>query len=81
MLVPAWPNVDLVYGGATFVSSLVEHGPVDEFYLIVNPIAIGSGMRILAGRTPLTLVDSVAFSTARVNTRQRSPSRAAPIPT
>jgi len=33
----------LVYGGDSFVSSLVQHGLIDEFYLLVNPAAIGTG--------------------------------------
>lgn len=34
----------LVYGGATLVSGLLEHGLIDELYLLVNPVVIGSGM-------------------------------------
>lgn len=33
----------IVYGGDSFVSSLIEHGLVDEFYLLVNPMALGNG--------------------------------------
>ncbi len=36
----------LVYGGATFVSSLIEEGLIDEYHLIINPVAIGDGMSI-----------------------------------
>jgi dihydrofolate reductase len=36
----------LVYGGYSFVSSLIRHGLVDEFYFLVNPVAIGSGEEI-----------------------------------
>lgn len=56
----------LVYGGASFVASLIEHQLIDEFRLIVNPIAIHEGMRIFTARTPLQLVDSVAFTTGKV---------------
>jgi dihydrofolate reductase len=43
----------LVYGGASFVSSLIQEGLIDEYHLIVNPVAIGEGMPIfkLLGRT------------------------------
>ena len=41
------PGNDLiVYGGGTFVSSLIEAGLIDEFHLFVNPTAIGEGMSI-----------------------------------
>lgn len=33
----------IVYGGYTFVSSLIGHGLIDEFYLLVDPVAYGSG--------------------------------------
>jgi dihydrofolate reductase len=36
----------LVYGGAGFVSSLIKEGLIDEYHLLVNPAAIGSGMTI-----------------------------------
>jgi dihydrofolate reductase len=36
----------LVFGGAGFVSSLIKEGLIDEYHLIVNPTAIGSGMTI-----------------------------------
>ena len=36
----------LVFGGAGFVSSLIKEGLIDEYYLIVNPTAIGNGMAI-----------------------------------
>lgn len=35
-----------VIGGAEFVSSLIKEGLIDEYHLIVNPTAIGSGMTI-----------------------------------
>ena len=36
----------IVYGGAGFVSSLIKEWLIDEYYLIVNPVAIGNGMTI-----------------------------------
>jgi dihydrofolate reductase len=36
----------IVYGGAGFVSSLIKEGLIDEYHLIVNPAAIGTGMTI-----------------------------------
>jgi len=51
----------IVYGGATFVSSLIEIGLIDELHLFVNPVAIGNGMRIFKGRTQLSLSSSTAY--------------------
>lgn len=39
----------IVYGGAGFVSSLIQNGLIDEYYLFINPAAIGRGMTIFAG--------------------------------
>ena len=56
------PGKDIVvYGGATFVSSLIESGLIDELNFFVNPVAIGDGMRIFKDRRPLTLAASVAY--------------------
>lgn len=56
------PGKDIVvYGGATFVSSLIEHKLIDELNLFKNPVAIGNGMRVFKGRTPLTLTDSTTY--------------------
>lgn len=56
------PGKDMVvYGGATFVSSLIENGLIDELNLFVNPVGIGNGMRIFKDRRPLTLAGSVAY--------------------
>jgi dihydrofolate reductase len=51
----------IVYGGATFVSALLAHRLIDELNLFVNPIAIGTGLRIFSQRTPLSLIRSVAY--------------------
>lgn len=54
-------NDIVVYGGATFVSALIESALIDEFNLFVNPVAIGNGMRIFNDRRPLMLTASVAY--------------------
>jgi dihydrofolate reductase len=51
----------VVYGGAGFVSSLLDHGLIDELNLFINPTAIGGGMRIFSDRTKLKLVNSEAY--------------------
>jgi len=56
------PGKDIVvYGGATFVSSLIEHGLIDEMNFFVNPVAIGNGMRVFKGKRPLKLAGSTAY--------------------
>ena len=56
----------IVYGGAGFVSSLIENRLIDELNLFVNPIAIGAGLRIFAKRTPLNLKASTAYASGIV---------------
>ncbi len=36
----------LVFGGVSFVSSLIKEGLIDEYHFIVNPTAISNGMTI-----------------------------------
>jgi len=59
------PGKDIIaYGGATFVSALINHGLIDDFHLFINPVAIGSGLTIfkdLEHKQKLTLVKSIAF--------------------
>ena len=38
----------IVYGGAGFVSSLIKHNLIDEYYLFVNPTALSEGMTIFS---------------------------------
>jgi len=40
----------VVYGGATLLSGLLEHGLVDELNLYVNPVTIGQGLKIFHGQ-------------------------------
>lgn len=36
----------IVYGGAGFVSSLIQHNLIDEYHVFINPVAIGKGMAV-----------------------------------
>jgi dihydrofolate reductase len=54
----------LVYGGASFNSSLIREKLVDEFYLLVVPIVFGNGKTIfkeLKEIQKLTLIESKVF--------------------
>ena len=49
----------VVYGGATFVSSLIKEGLIDELNFFINPVMINRGMRIfdqLNNRQKLSLI-------------------------
>ena len=61
------PGKDImVYGGANFASSLIELNLVDEYYIIVNPVAIGSGLSIFKEMKKLKLESSISFSNGKV---------------
>jgi dihydrofolate reductase len=54
----------IAHGGASFARSLVARGLVDQYDLLVPPVALGKGLPIfsdLAGPRPLKLVSSKAF--------------------
>jgi dihydrofolate reductase len=54
----------IVYGDASFVSSLIKAGLVDEYHLFVNPTALGNGITIfkdLNDRRKLAFLRSIAF--------------------
>lgn len=56
----------LVYGGVDFVRSLVKENLIDEYYLVVNPVAIGTGLSIFSERMVMRLEDSVAYTNGKV---------------
>lgn len=54
----------LAHGGAGFARSLVRHGLVDEFRLLVHPVALGRGLSLFADLDrplDLRLVSATAF--------------------
>jgi dihydrofolate reductase len=59
----------LLAGSRTLVHGLMEHGLVDEFRLMIFPVVLGSGARLFPetpDKTPLRLVDTVAFDSGVV---------------
>jgi dihydrofolate reductase len=64
------PGGDLIaYGGSALVSALIHANLIDEYYLFINPTAIGNGKTIfgaLENKMPLTLVKGTAFSSGIV---------------
>ena len=54
-------NDIIVYGGASFVASLIAKKLIDELNLFVNPVAIGEGLGIFNAKAPLKLTASKAY--------------------
>lgn len=55
----------LQYGSGELTRTLLEHGLIDEFRLLVYPVAMGAGQRPFdqIQKTPMKLLESKAFST------------------
>lgn len=61
------PGKDImVYGGANFVSSLIDQNLIDEYFIIRSPVAIGRGLSIFNERKNLTLESSITFKNGKV---------------
>jgi dihydrofolate reductase len=63
------PGGDLnIMGSGVLIRSLLPHGLIDEFMLMISPIVLGSGRRLFedAPRSPLRLVDSRITTTGVV---------------
>ena len=58
----------IVYGGFSFVSSLIKHGLIDEYYFLINPLASGNGLPIFKAlsKLPLTLKKCQPFACGTV---------------
>ena len=58
-----------VIGSTELVSTLVEHGLVDEFRFMIDPVVLGGGKRAFRDDgvlRPLRLVDGVVTSTGAI---------------
>ena len=61
------PGKDIiVYGGADFVSSLIENGLIDELNFFVNPTAIATGLKVFRDRKAMLLKSSVPYASGIV---------------
>ena len=61
------PGKDImVYGGATFVSSLISQNLVDEYYIFRRPVAIGSGLSIFKEQRLLELESSIPYKNGTI---------------
>lgn len=59
----------VAHGGAGFARSLIAAGLVDQFDLLVHPVALGTGLALfseLPSAQPLRLIESIAFPSGAV---------------
>ena len=59
----------IIYGGTTFVASLIKENLIDEFHFFINPVLIGKGTSIFKELTTtnyLTLGKAIAFECGMV---------------
>ena len=64
------PGKELVaHGGAEFAQSLVKTGLIDEYRLLVHPVALGKGLPLFSAISrpiDLTLVNAISFKSGAV---------------
>jgi len=59
----------MVYGGASFVSSLINLNLIDEFYIFTTPVAIGKGLAIFSEQKALKWEGSITYKNGKVLTK------------
>lgn len=71
--IKAQPGKDIwLYGGASLTDALMKEGLVDELWMSVHPILLGSGKPLFRPqntRTPLIFLDSRTYETGLVSLR------------
>ncbi|GIL41215.1 dihydrofolate reductase family protein [Roseiterribacter gracilis] len=56
----------LAHGGAGFAQSLIKLGLVDEYRLVVHPVALGAGLPLFPALMDLQLVSATSFASGTV---------------
>jgi len=59
----------VIFGSGTIVSLLADEGLIDEFQMVINPVALGSGRPMFAGLTRMLRLETLearAFSNGNV---------------
>ncbi len=73
--IKALPGKDIwLFGGASLTDGLMKEGLVDELWMSVHPILLGSGKPLFRpqdGRTQLTLLESKTYETGLVSLKYR----------
>jgi dihydrofolate reductase len=71
------PGKDMmVFGSGSIVSQLTQHGLIDEYQLLVCPVLLGSGRRLIdgvAGRVKLDLLEARRYESGDVMLRYARP--------
>src|SRR5947209_1173632 len=66
------PGKDMVlFGGVSTVQQFVEHNAVDEYWIKLYPVALGSGQRLFTTHADLTLIDSRTYESGIITLRYR----------
>lgn len=61
------PGKDIiVYGGASFVNSLINDNLIDEYYIFRHPVAIGKGLAIFNDMKILTFESSIIYKSGQI---------------
>ena len=68
------PGENILVGGVALPSQLMALGLVDEYHVVVHPVIVGEGRRLLEGtslneKSPLSLVESQIFKSGYVALR------------
>jgi dihydrofolate reductase len=68
------PGKNILVGGVALPSQLMALGLIDEYHVVVHPVIVGEGRRLLEGvslneRSPLNLVESKIFKSGYVALR------------
>ena len=64
----------LIFGSGTLVRELTEHGLIDEYQVVVNPVILGSGKPLfspLPAQVELTLLEAKTFKNGTVLLRYK----------
>jgi len=59
----------VIMGSGQLIRTLLPHGLVDEMFLLIHPVVLGSGQRLFGpsdDRISLTLIDTAATSTGAI---------------
>jgi dihydrofolate reductase len=56
----------LIMHSASIAQECVKHGLIDEYWLIVHPLALGTGLPLFKQRANLKLLDSRSFDSGEV---------------
>ncbi len=63
------PGKDMVLlGSASIAQLLMTHGLIDEYWLTINPVALGAGKQLFKQRLNLKLVSTTAFASGAIGT-------------